>query len=88
MARIIATQQQGALLDLRGPQQSTLHVVAPDGLEVRIPAPRGKATIWLPQAGEWTYTWTDGTTGTITVTSSPEPATPLVKHKVTGPRWN
>jgi hypothetical protein len=84
VARLIAPQAQGSTVDLRGPKGSTFTATAPDGLEVRIPAPNGKVTLWLPQPGEWAYAWQDGTGGTITVL----PAT-TIQHKVTGPRrWN
>lgn len=86
MARIIAPQAFGAVLDIRGPRDGTLTLTAPDGIQVTIPAPNGKASVWLPQAGEWVYSWDGDTSGTITVLPSDAPV--RVQHKVSGPqRW-
>lgn len=68
--------EAGDIVELRGPRGSTLVVDAPDGLQVRIPAPHGCASVWLPQTGEWAYAWDDGPSGTLTVIDPPaEPVT-------------
>lgn len=71
MALKLAPQQHGATVTLRGPRGSALLVHAPDGLQLRIPASHGRATLWLPQAGEWRYEWDvpgmHGPSGAITV---------------------
>lgn len=79
MALIQGAHPRGACVDLRGPRHSTLVATAPDGLVVRVPAPNGRASLWLPQPGEWGYQWeTDdaiGPGGTLTVTEPDQSAT-------------
>lgn len=63
---------------LRGPRDGTLEFDAPDGFHGSMPAPLGKARLWLPQLGQWRYTWsTTGEEGVINVTPAlPEPDEP------------
>jgi hypothetical protein len=63
----------GDVVELRGARGSELRVRAPDGLVVVIPAASGRASVWVPQAGEWAYEWVpDGATGTLTVAEAPD----------------
>lgn len=74
MAVRFGTRTVGDTVDLRGPRDSTLEVWAPDGMRLWLPAPTGKVTLWLAQAGRWHYAWTDpaGGEGDIDVTA-PDP---------------
>jgi hypothetical protein len=50
-------QKLGDIIDLRGPRGGMLEVIAPDGLELRIPAAGGRARLWLAQPGTWRMRW-------------------------------
>lgn len=61
----------GDVVKLRG--VGTVKVDGPNGAELRIPAMRGEVELWLTAAGEWSYLWPNGDTGTLTVAEKTEP---------------
>lgn len=67
MANRIAPYTVGDVATLRGCRDGKLSVMAPDGLELAIPAANGKASVTLSQVGTWEYTWPDGDSGTLIV---------------------
>lgn len=60
MALVLGSQPVGSILELRGPRDSTLVVLCPDEMELRMPAPTGRIGLWLAQPGTWHYRWEDG----------------------------
>ena len=64
----------GEITRLRVPRGCTVIVDAPDGLQLRMPAPNGTVDLWVPQAGEWRVSWPGGDT-TLEVADAAAPAT-------------
>lgn len=63
----LAPYQAGEVVRLRpGRRGSRLHVVAPDGMELVMPATT-YVDLWLAQTGSWTYRWDDGLSGRLEV---------------------
>jgi hypothetical protein len=62
----------GDTVRLRG-AAGQVRVFAPDGLELRIPSPKGRVDLWVPQEGDWAVAWPDGTTETLSVAAARPP---------------
>lgn len=71
MARQLGPFQQGEVVTMRAHGRGdALLVTTPSGIELTIPAPRGRTDLWLPELGTWTYRWSESEAETLEVVAS------------------